>query len=466
MQTNIIWQPQPKQSQFMRRPEFEALYGGAAGGGKSDALLAEALRQIGNGNYRALLLRKTYPQLRELIDRSRVIYGAVSPSAKYNDSKHEWIFPSGAKIIFGSLNHPSDRYNYQGHQYAFIGFDELTHFTYDEYMYLHSRCRCADPDIRCYIRATANPGGIGHAWVKQRFITAAEPLKTVTETVFVEGYGEVKRNRVFVPSTVFDNAALLKNNPEYIANLASLPEAERNALLYGNWDSFSGQVFTEWRNDPEHYADGKFTHIINPFKIPSFWQIIRCFDHGYTKPYACEYIAVDPDGKMYICGEVYGGNNNIGVKQDPTEIAKTICEYERAIFPNNSIIGVADPAIFDRSRGNSVADMMAKPPYHLNFIKGDNNRLPGKMQYHYRLAFDSDGDCMMQVFSTCKHFIRTIPDLIYSDTHPEDIDTDGEDHIYDAVRYGLMTRIITPKPKTTTSADTFDPLNINRKGQR
>lgn len=466
MQTNIIWRPQPKQAEFMRRGEFEALYGGAAGGGKSDALLAEALRQVKFKNYRALLLRKTYPQLRELIDRSRAIYSLVSPQAKYNDTKHEWVFPSGAKIIFGSLNHESDRFNYQGHQYAFIGFDELTHFTYDEYMYLHSRCRCADPDIRCYIRATANPGGIGHGWVKARFITAAEPLKTITETVNVEGFGEVKRSRVFVPSTVFDNKALLDNDPNYIANLASLPEAERNALLYGNWDSFSGQVFIEWRNDPTHYADGKFTHVINPFKIPSYWQILRCFDHGYTKPYACEYIAIDTDGKMYICGEVYGGDNNIGVKQNPTVIAKTIYDYERAMFPNNNIIGVADPAIFDRSRGDSVADMMSKRPYLLQFDKGDNNRLPGKMQYHYRFAFDDNGDCLLQVFNTCRHFIRTIPDLVYSEKHPEDIDTDSEDHIYDAVRYGLMTRVITPTVTQTTKLNSFDPLNLNRKGYR
>ena len=464
MQTNIIWQPQPKQAEFMRRGEFEALYGGAAGGGKSDALLAEALRQVNFKNYRALLLRKTYPQLRELIDRSRAIYSLVSPNAKYNDTKHEWIFPSGAKIIFGSLNHESDRFNYQGHQYAFIGFDELTHFTYDEYMYLHSRCRCADPNIRCYIRATANPGGIGHGWVKARFITAAEPLKTITETVNVEGFGMVKRSRVFVPSTVFDNKALLDNDPNYIANLASLPEAERNALLYGNWDSFSGQVFIEWRNDPAHYADGKFTHVINPFKIPSYWQILRCFDHGYTKPYACEYIAIDTDGKMYICGEVYGGDNNIGVKQNPTVIAKTIYDYERAMFPNNNIIGVADPAIFDRSRGDSVADMMSKRPYLLQFDKGDNNRLPGKMQYHYRFAFDDNGDCLLQVFNTCKHFIRTIPDLVYSDKHPEDIDTDLEDHIYDAVRYGLMTRAVTPKPKSIYETERFDPLDLYKKG--
>lgn len=466
MQTNVIWQPQPKQAEFMRRGEFEALYGGAAGGGKSDALLAEALRQVNFKNYRALLLRKTYPQLRELIDRSRAIYSLVSPYAKYNDTKHEWLFPSGAKIIFGSLNHESDRFNYQGHQYAFIGFDELTHFTYDEYMYLHSRCRCADPNIRCYIRATANPGGIGHGWVKARFITAAEPLETITETVNVDGWGEVKRSRVFVPSTVFDNRALLDNDPNYLANLATLPEAERNALLYGNWDSFSGQVFSEWRNDSAHYADGKFTHVINPFKIPSYWQILRCFDHGYTKPYACEYIAVDTDGKMYVCGELYGGDNNVGVKQNPTVIAKNIYDYERAMFPNNNIIGVADPAIFDRSRGDSVADMMSKRPYLLQFDKGDNNRLPGKMQYHYRFAFDGNGDCLLQVFNTCRHFIRTIPDLVYSDKHPEDIDTDSEDHIYDAVRYGLMSRVITPITTAAAKLNSFDPLDLNRKGYR
>ena len=175
--SNVIWQPQPKQIQFKQRGEYECLYGGAAGGGKSDALLAEALRQVDIPHYRAIIFRKTYPQLTELIDRSQAIYSMAYPKAKYNDSKHVWTFPSGAKIYFGSMQHTKDRTNYQGKRYDFIAFDELTHFTWDEYSYMFSRNRPSkspksNRKTRVYIRASANPGGIGHGWVKERFITA------------------------------------------------------------------------------------------------------------------------------------------------------------------------------------------------------------------------------------------------------------------------------------------------------
>ena len=177
---NVIWAPQEKQAEFMERPEYECLYGGAAGGGKSDALLMEALRQVHIPSYRAIIFRKTYPQLTELIDRSMALYKPAYPRARYNEQKHMWSFPSGAKIYFGTMQYTKDRTNYQGKRYDFIGFDELTHFTWDEYSYMFSRNRPSrspgsKDKTRCYIRATANPGGVGHGWVKDRVITAAPP---------------------------------------------------------------------------------------------------------------------------------------------------------------------------------------------------------------------------------------------------------------------------------------------------
>lgn len=468
--SNIVWRPQPRQAEFMSRPEYEALYGGAAGGGKSDALLCEALRQVHIPYYRGIILRKTFPQLSELIDRSRDLYKAAFPEASYNGTEHCWTFKSGAKIYFGSMQHTKDRINYQGKRYDFIGFDELTHFTFEEYSYLFSRNRPGGPGTRVYIRSTTNPGGIGHGWVKERFITAAPPM-----TPIIEEYTErsadgreihLKRDRIFVPSTVFDNQALLQNDPTYLASLAMLPEAEKQALLYGSWDSFTGQVFREWVNDPEHYEDRRFTHVIKPFAIPRHWKVWRGFDFGYARPFSVGWFAADEDGRLYHIREYYGTNGqpNVGAKLTPAEIARQIREIEDT-DPNlkgRKIIGVADPSIFDESRGESVAYMMAKAPNFIYFSGGDNTRIAGKMQYHYRFTFDREGYPMLQVFDTCKHFIRTVPNLIYDEKNVEDIDTDGEDHIYDMCRYVLMESPISPPEPEKKQPPGEDPLNLRQ----
>ena len=461
-----IWSPQPKQAAFLKRPEYEVLYGGAAGGGKSDALLAEALRQVHIPQYKGLILRKTYPQLSELVDRSREIYLPAFPGAKYNATEHTWTFPSGAKIIFGSMQHSADRLNYQGKRYDFIGFDELTHFTFDEYSYLFSRNRPNCAGTRCYIRATCNPGGIGHAWVKERFILPAPPMTRIVEEQQVRKpdgrIQRVVRDRMFIPSTVFDNRILMENAPEYAASLAMLPEAEKNALLYGDWDSFSGQVFTEWKNDPAHYQDRRFTHVIEPFDIPEHWRVIRGFDFGYTRPYAVGWFAADEGGRLYHIAELYGCRDtpNRGLRETPARIASRIREMEAAhpLLRGRQIFGVADPSIFDESRGESIAVMMARRGVY--WEAADNTRLAGKMQLHYRLAFDRRGVPMLYVFKDCKQFIRTFPSLVYDEHNPEDVDTAQEDHIYDMVRYVCMEHRISPPKKPARPAPGFDPLDL------
>jgi hypothetical protein len=452
----------------MRRWEDEALYGGAAGGGKSDCALAEALRQIHIPHYRGLILRKTYPQLSELIDRSTELYKSAIKEARYNDSKHYWIFPSGAKIFFGSMQHTKDRVNYQGKRYDFIDFDELTQFTWDEYSYLFSRNRPSGPGTRCYIRGQANPGGVGHGWVKERFITPAPPMTTIWEEVNIrhpDGKEEKRRrSRVFVPSTVFDNKILLENDPDYLTSLAALPEAERQALLYGDWDSFSGQVFTEWKNDPEHYHDRAYTHVIAPFKVPHDWQIWCSMDWGYTKPFAVAWYAVDHERRIYRIRELYGctGTPNVGVQWEPARVAKEILSIE-ADDPNlkgRRIYRVADPAIWGTQTGESIAQVFARAGVY--FEKGEHARIDGKMQIHHRLAFDEYGRPMLYVFNTCRHFIRTVPNLVYDDKNVEDINTDGEDHIYDELRYVCMNYVIAPRVYAPIVKAEFDPLASER----
>lgn len=440
----VIWSPQPRQAAFMARGEWEALYGGAAGGGKSEALVMEALRQVHIPHYKALILRKTYPQLRELIDKSRYYYPRAFPGARYRESEHTWTFPSGARVVFGSLQHSQDKTNYQGQAFDYIAFDELTHFQWEEYSYLFSRCRPNGPGTRCYIRATANPGGVGHGWVKDRFITAAPPMTTIWDQFhWVDGQGRActgRRGRIFVPARVTDNYRLLENDPGYLLTLASLPPAERAALLDGNWDSFSGQVFTEWRNDPAGWESRRWSHVIAPFQVPDGWPVWRSFDWGFSRPFSVGWYAVDGDGRLYRIRELYGctGEPNVGVRWEPARVAREIrrIEAEDPNLAHRRILGVADPAIFASDGGESVADTMARSQVYWD--KGDHKRLPGKMQVHDRLAFDRAGAPMLYVFNTCKHFIRTLPGLVYSQSDVEDVDTAGEDHIYDELRYVCM----------------------------
>lgn len=470
-ESKVIWTPQPKQALMMSRAEYEALYGGAAGGGKTDYLVIEALRQVHIPHYKGLILRRTFPQLKDIIDKAYSYYPRVFPKARYNATNHRWTFPSGAKIDFGSLNTEADKYKYQGIVYDFIGFDELTHFTASQYEYLKSRNRPSGPGTDVYIRSTANPGGVGHGWVKTRFVTAGEPGKPIIDVVKIhtpEGTRYKAQSRVYIPASVFDNHKLLENDPEYVTRLATLPEAERDALLYGDWDSFSGQVFKEWRNSPEGYDTHAWSHVIHPFRIPDYWAIYRSYDFGYAKPYSVGWYAINGDGVMFRIRELYGcnGTPNIGVQQHPREQARLIREIEDTdpMLKGKKIIGIADPAIWQADRGESVAAQMEEAGVF--FSPGDHQRIAGKMQCHYRLDFDDTGHSMFYVFDTCKHFIRTIPSLVYDERSVEDIDTTQEDHIYDEWRYLCMEHVIKPREKKAKQIPDFDPLDMYKEQRR
>ena len=462
---NVIWTPQPRQARFLARPEYEALYGGAAGGGKSWALLMWVLEPYQIKSYQGLILRKTIPELEELITVSHDLYPKIVPGCRWNENKKVWVFPSGARVYFGSMHHPKDRIKWQGKSFSRIGFDEGTHFLYEDYMFMMSRNRPKGAPIPSMMRIATNPGGIGHGWVLGRFIANRLPEQSYVSKIEVAGKIYL-RHKVFIPATVFDNPALLANDPNYVAALGMLPEAMRDAMLMGDWTTFNGQAFTEWRNDPAGAKTRQWTHVIEPFKPDAAWRMWRCFDFGYAKPFSVHWYAMDHDGRMYVVRELYGctGTPNEGVKWHPRQIAKEIARIEQEEFKDRKIMGVADPSIWDASRGESVAASMEREG--IFWSPGDNERIPGKMQVHYRLSFDEEGHPMLYVFSTCRHLIRTLPNLVYDQTNVEDIDSDGEDHAYDDLRYMMMEHPIPARKHHTPLIPAFDPLKQFEPPQR
>jgi hypothetical protein len=244
--------------------------------------------------------------------------------------------------------------------------------------------------------------------------------------------------------------------------MAMLPEATRKALLEGSWDSFSGQAFVEWRDNPDGYQSRQWTHVIDPFKIPKTWRIFRHFDWGYSRPFSVAWYAQDNDGALYAIRELYGTNGvpNEGCKWHPNQIAQEIARIEKddpQLKEHGVIRGIADPSIWDESQGESIANMMEREGVY--WSRGDNERIPGKQQMHWRLAFDSEGYPMLYFFKTCRNAIRTIPALVYDLKDVEDIDTDGEDHWYDGCRYLVMDHPIPPRKNNWKAPPLFDPLN-------
>lgn len=443
--------PNPKQQLFFEADNRFIGYGGARGGGKSWALRTKFMLLAFNyPGLRLLLLRKTLPELREnhLIPMLQVLNGV----AKYKKDERAFIFPNGSRLRLGYCDSENDIYQYQGQEYDIIGVEECTHFTWAQIQFLTTCNRTTRTDIKPRMYFTGNPGGVGHNWFKRLFV------KRRFES------GEDPDDYIFIPATIDDNDVLMESNPEYVKSLDALPEKLRQAHRFGNWDIFDGQFFEEFRDNPEGYQTGKDTHVIEPFEIPREWNIYRSFDFGYAKPFSCAWWAVDYDGRLYRILELYGCTKtpNEGVKWTPEKIFQEIATIEREHrwLKGKQIFGVADPSIWDDSRGVAIAETAAKCGVY--FDKGDNKRLPGWMQVHYRLSFDENGIPMMYIFNTCQGFIRTIPELQYSTTNPEDLDTTGEDHIADETRYMCMARPVPPTVKVEQKKIYDDPLDLHK----
>ena len=460
----ITYKPTPKQAAFHASIANEILYGGAAGGGKTKALIMDALfRTLKYPNTTAVVFRRSYRELEDT-DIKEAVASYPQSIAKYNAGRHEFALVNGSRILFRHCENPQDRFLYSGIEVQFMYFDELTSFEQVIYDFLKTRLRAKRSlGVTPIIRSASNPGNIGHGWVKKMFVDAGPYMSIQTQTIYSEALHKARTIRTqYIPALATENPFITE---DYIFELEQKPEALRNALLNGDWDSFEGQVFKEFVNDPKHYQDRLWTHVIEPFEIPLDWPRYMSFDHGYTKPFSVGWWAVDPAGRVYRYKEWYGcvpRQANVGLEITPKAIKQGILERETEEQNNNiTVTRTADPAIFDRSRGDSVADQMRPDGTSpgLYFREADNTRIAGKMEVHERLRFDETGRPGMYIFSTCKDWIRTVPNLPYSQTKVEDVDTKSEDHAYDETRYFLMDHPMKPKKKPKPKRWGYDPYH-------
>ena len=414
---NVIFKPNVgPQTNFLAAPERDVLYGGAAGGGKSYAMLIDPLRFAHRSAHRALILRRSMPELRELIDKSRELYPRAFPGCKYKEVEKLWNFPSGAKVEFGFLERDADVYRYQGQAYSWIGFDEITHLpTEFGWNYLASRLRTTDPEIETYMRCTANPGGVGATWVKKRYVDPYPPNETFT--------GADNLTRKFIPARLQDNP-YLAHDGRYEEMLKALPPTQRKQLLEGNWDVNEGAAFTEFDLD---------VHVITPFSIPIAWDRVKGIDYGYASESACIWAAIDPsDGTLIIYRELYR-KGLTGV-----DLGSIITEME--LEDPYSVQGVLDTSAWARTgtTGPTVGESLVRAGHKLR--RADKNRIQGKIQIHEYLKVQQSGRPRLQILNTCPNLIRELQSIPLDKVNPEDVNTHAPDHAYDALRYLIMSR--------------------------
>lgn len=436
---NVIFRPnEGPQTTFLAAAEREVLYGGAAGGGKSYAMLADPVRYMPHPQFSGLLLRHTTEELRELIWKSQELYPKIYPGIKWSERKMQWEAPSGGRLWMSYLDRDEDVLRYQGLSFSWIGFDELTQWsTPFAWNYMRSRLRSTAADLPVYMRASTNPGNKGHSWVKKTFIDPSPAGKsfwaTDTETGEVMTYptGHSKEGlplfkRRFIPARLSDNPHLAQTG-DYETMLLSLPEHQRRQLLDGDWDVAEGAAFSEFN---------RAIHVVDPFTIPRDWTRFRACDYGYGSYSAVIWFAMAPDESVIIYRELYV------TKVLAEDLATMVLELE----DNEPIrYGVLDSSCWHKrgDTGPSIAErMIMKGCRWKPSDRSAGSRVAGKNEVHRRLQVDPFTEApRMTIFSTCTQLIADLPSLPIDKTNTEDVDTKVKnDHTYDALRYGLMSR--------------------------
>ena len=436
---NVVFKPNTgPQTQFLAAGEREVLYGGSAGGGKSYAMLADPLRYMGHPSFSGLLLRHTTEELRELVWKSQEIYPKIWKGIKWSERKMQWVAPSGARLWMSYLDRDDDVLRYQGLAFSWIGFDELTQWaTPFAWNYMRSRLRTASSDLPIYMRATTNPGGPGHGWVKKMFIDPAPYGKTFDATNIETGEvlkypaghskaGQALFKRKFIPARLSDNPYLSREG-DYEAMLLSLPEQQRRQLLEGDWDIKEGAAFTEFNRD---------IHVVEPFHIPNNWVKFRSCDYGYGSFSGVLWFAVSPSEQLIVYRELYVS------KVLATDLADMINELEAE--DGNMKYGVLDSSLWHKrgDTGPSLAEQMIMRGCRFRpSDRSKGSRVSGKNEIHRRLQVDEyTEEPRIVFFDTCTNMVSQLPAIPLDKKNPEDVDTRAEDHLYDALRYGIMSR--------------------------
>ena len=452
------WAPQPGgQEALLSCPVFEALLEGPRGGGKTDVLLMDFLRDTGRGlgaEWRGILFRQSYPQLADLITKSKKWFPQIFPSAKFNEQRTTWTFAGGESLRFTYVQREDDYWNYHGSSYPWIGFEELTTWANPRcYTVMFSLCRSAVKAVPSRIRATTNPYGPGHNWTKARFQLPVGSGRVVGKIVKTEG----EEDRVAIHSGLHENRVLLHADPSYISRVrgAARNPAELAAWIEGSWDIVAGGMIDDiW--DPT-------IHVVDDFEIPRSWRIDRSFDWGSSKPYSVGWWArsdgsdiIWPDkrraptvpGDLFRVGELYGwnGSPNEGLRSTAGDVAREIKRYEENRFPARNVRpGPADSSIFDVQNGMSVAkDMESLGIRWTRAHKGPGSRKNGWERLRTMLGHAlPNGDSTPReepglfVAESCRHFIRTVPVLPRDDRDLDDVNTEAEDHVGDETRYRI-----------------------------
>ena len=450
---NDIWKPYPgSQSNFLQCPVWECLLHGNRGGGKTDVLLMDYLQDVGIGlgpDWRGLMLREATTELEDVIAKTKKWVPQIFPSAKFNNSKKVWTFERGETLKLSYARTLDDYWQYHGHEYPWIGWEELTNWPFsDLYLKLMSCNRSSNKNVPTKYRATCNPSGPGNGWVKERFIDTGIP-----GSIFTNKEGQ---KRTHIQSSLAENKILLDADPTYQAKLLTLTEGNkmlRDAWILGSWDLIVGGFFTDvW---------DKKKQVLEPFKIPKSWRLTRSFDWGSSKPWSVTYgveangeqpegevVPYIPKGSVIIIMEIYGwtGKVNVGDKATSQEIAERVLEVDKALLTEYGLrcyVGPADSLIREVRDGSSIATNLALHGCHwTKAYQGSGSRIAGWALIRQMLNAAKKGTLEtphLYFFEAARHHLRTIPMLQRDEKKPEDVDTDLEDHCGDSLRY-LLTR--------------------------